>query len=527
MWNGPLSLMPAAPQSSPSHSSPVPGPASGSPSDAASKAAGTRQLFRNTFFLTAAQAITIPISVVSNAFIGRYLGPEAFGYLYLATTVCAFAILGLEWGLQGSTPALVVRDRAKAGAFLGTGLVWRAMSSLAVSGLLALVCWLLDYNEDARWAVALSFPLAVLNSVGTGFKDTIRGFERTDIPAYAHVVQQLMTVLVLVPVLMLGGALRALLLSQIAVSLLTAYYLKRSLRVVGVGALTYDRSALRTLLRLGTPFVVFSLAMVLGPFINGAFLTLLVPPEVVGWYGVSQRLIGLLIFPATAIVGALYPTLCRLHTEDKDEFVRVTRGSLYGVALIAIPATVGCAIFPEVGVAIFGAEKYAGAVDHLRVMSPFVFLVYFSMPLGVAILASDRQKVWTVVQCICLVVSVAGNPFLVPYFQRTMGNGAIGTCLTLVLSEALVVACGIALVPRGLFDRRLGKSLALGFVAGGAMMAVAYFTKPASIFLAVPASMLTYVLVAWFGGAVQPATVAMLKSAVGGRLARFRRASST
>jgi O-antigen/teichoic acid export membrane protein len=519
--------MSAVPQSDPSQSdAPDPGPAPAAVSDA-SKSVGNRQLVKNTFFLTAAQAVTIPISVVSNALIGRYLGPEQFGYLYLATTVCAFAILGLEWGSQGSTPALVARDRSNAGTFLGTGLLWRAVASLAASAVLALVCWLLGYNTGARWAVALSFPLALLNSAAAAFKDTIRGFERTDIPAYAHVAQQLMMVLVLVPVLMLGGALRALLISQIIVAMLTVYYLKRSLPAVGVGPLAYDRAALKTLLRLGTPFVVFSTALVLGPFVNGAFLAKMVPPEVIGWYGVSQRLIGLLIFPAGAIVNALYPTLCRLHVEDKDEFVRVTRGSLYGVALIAIPAAVGCGMFPEVGVAIFGSEKFAGAADHLRLMSLFVFLVYFSMPLGTATLASDRQKAWTAVQCVCLVVAIAASPFLVPYFQRTTGNGALGTCLTLVLSEALVVAFGIALAPRGLFDRGLGKSLVLGFVAGGAMTAVAYFTKPISIFLAVPASVVTYVLVAWFGGAVQPTTVEMLKGTLGRRLARFRRSPSS
>ncbi len=521
--------MSGAPNSSPTQIAPDPGPADAAgnvsdPSD--SQAVESRKLVRNTFFLTAAQAVTIPISVVSNALIARYLGPEEFGYLYLASTVCAFAILGLEWGLQGATPALVARDRSKAGAYLGTGLIWRALSSLVVSGVLALVCWMLGYSTGARWAVALSFPLAILNSVAAGFKDTIRGFERTDIPAIAHVAQQLMMVVVLVPVLMLGGLLRALLISQIVVAMITVYYLRRSLRPVGVRALTYDAGALKALLRLGTPFVVFGLAMVLGPFINGAFLVKLVPPEVTGWYGVSQRLIGLLIFPASSIVNALYPTLCRLHTEDQGEFVRVTRGAIYGVSLIAIPAAIGCGMFPEIGVSVFGAAKFAGAADHLRLMSLFVFLVYFSMPLGTATLAADRQKAWTVVQCICLVVSLAGNPFLIPYFQRRMGNGAMGTCLTLVLSELLVVICGIALAPRGLFDRGLGKSLALASVAGVGMIAVAYFTKPISLFLAVPASVLTYVVAAWFGGAVQPATVDMLKGILGRRLARFRRAPS-
>jgi O-antigen/teichoic acid export membrane protein len=506
---------PAADASAPSTTAQVTSP---SPSPGENQ----RGLVRNTFYLTAAQAVTIPVSVVSNALIGRYLGSEEFGHLYLATTLCSFAVLGLEWGLQGSMPALVSRDRAKAGAYLGTSLLFRAFSSVLAAAVLALVCLTLGYQQAVLWAVALSFPLAVLNSVAAGFKDTIRGFERTDIPAIAHVAQQMMMLMVLVPVLVLGGRLPALLIAHMAVAGLTVLYLRGTLGKVGISRLSFDPSAIKPFLTMGTPFVFFSLALVLGPNINATFLNQLTPPEVVGWFGVSQRLVGLLIFPASALVGALYPTLCRLHGEDPAEFVRVSRGSLYGVTLLAIPAAVGCGMFPEIGVSIFGTKEFHGALDHLRVMSLFILLVYFSMPLGIAILAANRQRVWTLVQCVCLVISLAGNPFLVPYFQRWMGNGAVGTCITLVLSEVWVVGCGIALSPKGLFDRSLAKSLALSLLAGAAMVGVAYVTKPVSLFLAVPAAVATYGVVAWFSGAVQPSTVDMLKGMLGRKLARFR-----
>lgn len=479
-------------------------------------------LVKNTFYLAAAQAVTIPISVLGNAMAGRYLGPAEFGYLYLATTLCSFGVLGVEWGQQGALPALVARDRSRAGAYLGTSLAWRAFASVFVALLLALACWLLGYDSGARWAVALSFPLACLNSVALGFKDAIRGFERTDIPAIAHVAQQLMTVGVMVPVLIFGGDLRALLISQTAVAAITVLQLRRSLKHVGVASLSFDRTALPPLFRLGTPFVVFGLAMVVAPNVNATFLSKLVPPEVIGWYGVSQRLIGLLIFPASAVIGALYPTLCRLHTEDRAEFVRVSQSSLYGVVLLAVPAAVGCGMFPELGVAVFGSEKYSGAADHLRVMSAFILLVYVSMPLGTTILAGTRQKAWSLVQSLCIVVSLVGSPFLVPYFQRRMGNGAIGTCITLVLSEVLVVAFGVLLSPKGLFDRGFAKSIALASLAGAAMAAAAYFTKPISLFLAVPVSLLTYGAFAWLSGAVQPATMDMIKRVLGRKFARFR-----
>jgi O-antigen/teichoic acid export membrane protein len=480
-------------------------------------------LVRNTFYLTAAQAVTIPLSILSNALIGRYLGSEQFGFLYLATTLCSFGVLALEWGQQGAVPALVARNREGAASYLGTSLAWRTGSSLLVSLLLALLCVALGYETGVRWAVALAFPLAVLNSFNAGFKDTIRGFERTDIPALAHVAQQLMMVLIVVPVLLLGGQLRALLLSHIAVAFLTMVYLRRSLGAVGITKLRFDRSFLKPLLRQGTPFVFFDIAMVLGPNINASFLAKLAPAEVIGWFHVSQKLIGLLLFPATALVGALYPTLCRLHGQDQEGFARVTRGALYGVSLVAIPAAVGCGAFAEIGVAIYGAGEFAGAVPHLRVMSLFVLLVYFSMPLGISIIASARQKTWTLVQCVCLLVSLVGSPFLVPYFQRTMGNGALGTCLTLVVSELVVVACGIVFATRGLFDATLLKSIAMALVAGAAMLGVALLLKPVSLFLAVPAACLVYAAVAWYGGAVQPSTADMIRDKLGRVLGKLRR----
>jgi O-antigen/teichoic acid export membrane protein len=500
----------------------VAAPSEEAPAAATEPATNKPGLVRNTVYLTAAQAITIPLSVVTNALIGRYWGPGEFGHLYLATTLCTFAVLGLEWGQQGALPALVARDRGRAAAYVGTSVAWRSLASLVVAGIVAATCHALHYPRAVLWAVGLSFPLAVLNSFGVAFKDTIRGFERTDIPALAHVAQQVLLLVAMLPVLLLGGRLRALLTAQIVVTALIAWYLKRSLRVVGIERLRTDRSVIRPLLELGTPFVFFGLAMVLQPNVNATFLAKLVPEQVVGWYGVSQRLIGLLIFPASALVGALYPTLCRLHVEDKAEFVSVTRNSLYGVSLLAIPAAVGSGVFPEIGVSIFGRDEFWGATEHLRVMSAFVFLVYFSMPLGVAILASNRQKIWTLVQCICVGVSLVGNPFLIPYFQRTTGNGAIGTCWTSVVSEVLVVGCGIALSPRSVVDRTFLKSFVLALLAGGAMAAVGLLLKPVSLFLAVPAAGLAYVIVAWFSGAVQPATIEAIKATLARKLARVR-----
>ena len=75
--------------------------------------------------LVLAQLTGTPLSMLINAVMSRYLGPEDFGVLYLAWTFVTFAALGAEWGQASALPSMVAKDRSRAGELLGSGLVWR------------------------------------------------------------------------------------------------------------------------------------------------------------------------------------------------------------------------------------------------------------------------------------------------------------------------------------------------------------------------------------------------------------------
>jgi polysaccharide transporter, PST family len=490
--------------------------------EATTAPARTASVIKNTVYLTVAQAATIPLSMANNAIAGRYLGPSDFGHMYLAGTLCGFAMLGVDWGQQDAIPALVSRDHGRAGAFLGTSFATRIVMSVLAGAVLFGICAAMGYERALGWAVAFTLPVSILNSFAGATKSTIRGFERTDIPAYAHVGQQVIGTIVLIPVLLLGGGLLGMLGSQIAVSAATVLALLLMLKPVGVGRLHFDRSAVRPLLTTGTPFVFFGLALALQPNIDAMYLSRLTPPEVIGWYGVSQRLIGLLMFPATALIGALYPTLCRLFVEDRDEFVRIAKNALYGVSILAIPAAFGCALFPELGVSIFGRGSYRHAEDNLRIQAIFLFLLYFSMPLGTSILAANKQRIWALVQGTGVMVSLVLGPFLIKWFQAHYGNGGMGTSTGLAISEAVVIVCGIAIAPKGMIDAGLLRNIGLALVSGLVMAAIALLTKPISLFLAVPASLLGYGVSAWLTGALRPSLIAQVKGFIGSKFSRNR-----
>ena len=70
---------------------------------AAATSATRRLVAKNTLYLTVSQALAMPLAIVANAVAAHYLGAEAFGYAYLATTLCAFGFLAVGWGHEGLT----------------------------------------------------------------------------------------------------------------------------------------------------------------------------------------------------------------------------------------------------------------------------------------------------------------------------------------------------------------------------------------------------------------------------------------
>jgi O-antigen/teichoic acid export membrane protein len=479
-------------------------------------------VLRNTAYLGIAELMVIPLSVVLNAFLGHYLGPANLGHVYFASTVCAAAALLMSWGHAGPLPAAIAIDRSSAGKLLGTSLVFRACAALLVFCLVLGGSQLLGISVERRWAIGLVLLATAISALTAACQEAIRGFERTDIAAYTRVGAQLLAATLVIPVLVSGGGLRVTLLVQAVASAIVLALVTRALRPVGIGSLQWDRKAFLKLSAEGTPFVFFQLVLVLQPNVDAFYLAKLAPADVVGWFAVAQRLVGFLLIPATALVGSLYATLCRLYATDRDGYLRLARESIATVSLVVVPVALCCALYPDVGVAIFGRAAYRPAEDTLRIFAVDLVLIYFSMPLGTALLAAGKQRSWTIVQLVCVANSLVLDPFLIDYFQERTGNGGTGLAVAAALSETLMVVAGIVLVQKGLFDRGLLKTLGLALVSGLGMTAVALLlAKLTSLsWVTAPVALAAYGLGLYWTGAITHDQLASIQSFVRRKLKR-------
>lgn len=462
-----------------------------------------QRVFKNAALLVAAQLVATPLSVLVNALMGRYLGPAEFGNLYLALTFAQFGFLVVDWGQAALLTSEVSRAHERSGELLGSALLWRALTSALLYALLAVVARFLGYGAAFREVLSLTLLGFSLGALSGACHDVIRGFERTDIAAAHAIGWQLVNALITVPILLLGGDLRAVLLGQAACALLGVLVIGLALRPLGVTRLRLRRETSLSLFGKGTPFVFFGLALALQPNVDALFMSKLASADAVGFYAAARKLTGVLIYPANALIVALYPTLSRLHVESQAEYSKVARSALSNTTIIAVPVALGCFLYPDLGIRIFNRDSFAPAEDNLRVLSLVLLLAYFSMPISSALMAAGKQRAWAIVQLACVVVSVIADPLLIPWFEARAGNGGLGVCFAAVLSELLMVGVGISMLPRGVVDRPLVRKLLLAALAGLAMWLVGRALRGISPWFGAPVAVLAYAACAIALGVVE------------------------
>jgi O-antigen/teichoic acid export membrane protein len=479
-----------------------------------SSSADSPLVLRNALWLVGAQVLAAPLSVLVNAVVARFLGPVDFGRLYLAATYVGFALLIVEWGQFGALTGKIAAQRSRAGELLGSAIVWRAGAAALAAIALLLTCRLAGYGPPFLQIVALTLAVASLGTVAVAGQDAIRGFERTDFAALSYVAQQLLAAVVSVSILVMGLGLRGLLVGQIFCALVGMLFVLYMLPRMQIPRLHVRAATIVELFRDDRVFLTFVIVLQLQPLIDGAMMSHFASADALGWYAASRKLLGILVFPAAAVGGSLYPTLVRQFATDTAGFRSTLQGALRVLCLVVFPLALGCALFPQLGVMIFNATTYAPAEQNVRVLSLWLFLLYFSVPLSQCIMASGRRGLWAGVQFGCVIISAVADPLLIAWFQAHGGNGGLGVCIATVGSEVLMVAGAVMLVPSGVLDWSVLRVMGRPALAGAAMAAVGLLMAPYNVVLGAVLAVIAYSLVLFLSGAVSAADLQSILATV-------------
>jgi O-antigen/teichoic acid export membrane protein len=256
------------------------------------------------------------------------------------------------------------------------------------------------------------------------------------------------------------------------------------------------------------------------PSVDVIMLSALAGEAAVGWYGAACKLVGMLLFPATILGTALYPTLGRLHAEGSDRYGELVRSGLRPMVLLGTGAAMSTYLFADEMVAIvYGLRAFAPTAAVLKMFAPYIALVFVDIAFGAALIAANAQTAWIVAKIVSLLLAALLNLALIPAFDAAFGNGALGSAAATAAAEVVMFVTGVMIIPlpRAALVLALGKDLARAGAAAATMAAAVWLLRDAAPLLGIAAGLLTYLLSSVLLGGIRKEDVEFLRAAVRSR----------
>lgn len=425
----------------------------------------SKKLAFNTSVQLVGKILSTALGLAAIALLGRYLGPERFGWYTTAITFLQFAGILVDFGLIPVTAQMLGEGRHKQEVLLPNLLGYRFVTAGVFFLLAPLASLLFPYPPLVKWAIALmaiSFVATALNQVLTGFYQYRL---RMHIVVLGEVAGRIALVAATWLLITFGAGFLPLMAAVAGSSLIFTIVLWWQARREQPAGLAFSGPIWREVTLKMWPIAVSIIFNVV--YLKGDTLLLSVfrSQTEVGWYGAAYRVIDILSQLAMMIMGVMLPLLAASWAKhDEREFSERYQQSFNVLMLIGIPIAVGASLLaPRVLTVVFGPE-FAPAGPMLGLLSWAVLGVFVGAVFGHTAVAINRQKATMWIYISNAIITLAGYLWAIPRF------GWLGAAALTVFSEwyaGLLLAFTVSrLLPTHLSLKPVSKTIAAALLMG-------------------------------------------------------------
>ena len=464
----------------------------------------TRLIIRNVSHLGIGQIASTTLGILLSAVIGRALEPAQLGILYTVFALVSFTYVIVDWGQGTYLVREMARGRADEPKLIGSALFIRLAAVIVLSAVGFAVARPLGYSGEIVVLALLAMLSGIPATLFAPLSCSFRSKDRMDVDASASIIGKAATLVATAIALRLGGGLFEVILMS-AVGGLTI------LLVGAIAALRLDvkvaapaPNVLRELLQHGAPLAIFSLVLGSQPFIEIMMLSALAGSAVVGWYGASTNILGIVISPAMILLAATFPALSRASRSLPDlRRIMDTTGRLMFIA--AAFTSSALYLFADHMVAIiYGQGRFLETASILRVSALFVPLLFLVLVLASAMNAVGRNKTLAAISIIRVFVCVVLNWLLIGYWQQRFGNGAIALVIIAGVAEIPAVIACLALLPKGAVGSTVTLNVVRACVASACTVVPLSMLQPLGLLYLTPLFALLFAATAMVTRLVSP-----------------------
>jgi len=386
------------------------------------------------------------VTLVSNIFVPRALGPAKMGELTVATSAGLILDTVFSLGYGALMVKEIARDHSKAPGLVGTALLTRLLLLLPATGTVVVLTVLLHASRELTILIWLAAGATFVGLFGGPFNATFQALERMEYSAIANVLSRAAVAVASVALVLAGfgpGHILAMTLAVGALVVVLFWWWSRRLFPVDW---RWDSGRSRFLLIGSLPYWTTALVLSFYMWIDSLMLSAMAPINVVGWYSVPTRLFAALLFLPVILSTAYLPRLSRAYTAGAEPLGREARRVIELALCVSLPITAGLALVAWQLVWVLYGGAYMPAVPVLIVIALCLPATYLNIIANQVLIAANGQVYWTWVMVAAAVINPVMNVFLIRYTQDHMGNGALGAAVALLATEVGMAVAGLVLI---------------------------------------------------------------------------------
>jgi O-antigen/teichoic acid export membrane protein len=479
-----------------------------------------RRLLSNATISLLGQIVTWSSTLALTLAYGRYLGDAQFGEFTFVTTL--ILLLGLPIGQNSGYNIQITRHLAQhpdEGSRILSNVVSIKAVGWALIYAVALACgWVFDFNAETRLLVAVIGATLLTSSISSALGALQYAHEHAAVPTIASVIEKVVSAVVGIVVLQLGGGVVGMSMVLLLGSALGFLWQALSFqRLVGI-SLAIDLTLVKELLRTNLPFLLYGVIGTLYYRVDVILLAAMTSDQVVGWYGASYRLFDTLGFVPALMFTLIYPIVSKMAVGSEngmkvaaEKLVNFTLFTGLPIATMLIVAAAPIMHF------LYHRPEFDHGIASLQGLAPGLVFLYLNTALGMIFLNTKQDRKLPVQAAVALVFNVTANLVVIPHLLH------VGAALVTSITEILLFGIVLNLVPRPLWP--VGSLVVAGrALAASIVMAVVVWNLSAIGIWVVPVGGLVYLLMVVWMGVFERADLEALRNAV---LAKGARAAAS
>ncbi len=391
-----------------------------------------RLIAKNIGALFISDTIGSILSFLLVVFIARYLGDVGLGKYSFA-----FAFVGLFMALSDlGTEKFVVReiakDKSKMEKYSKNFIALKLILGIITLILPGIIILFLNEPADVIKIVWLASTAMFFNYFGWAFSALLQAYEKMEYDAVGKLAERVVAFSLGMLVLLKGYGLIALIFALI-LSQLTSFIIKYTITSRKIVKVSYeiDFKFWIKLLKKSLPFLLTTIFMMVYFGISTVMLTFMKDYAVTGWYNAAYKLVDGLKFLPYIIITAVFPTMSRLHVENKKWLLLLYRKSFYYLFSLAFPLGVGAMLLADRIILLVYKQEFINSVPVLQILIWAEVFVFINYLMGFLLNSINRAKLFTFSTGICVLISVILNFILISFYSYK------GAAFATVATEAI------------------------------------------------------------------------------------------